>query len=359
MADVVERRDGGQLKNAESMNMTRNRLYVPTRHRYAVIETVLAANIASGRLPTGFVLLEGPIAEALRTTRPPVQRALQNLQRRGLIQRFNGRGYLVGLADSVDPIRRDIRTISLELSAGAEEALASRSSGERIYETVETDIASCVIFGQYRIIEAALAEYFNVSRTVVRDVLGRLEERGLVRRNQSSHWIAGPLTANTIREHFAVRKLLEPPALADAAPYIDPQSLETLLSELVGHEQKAESIESGDLIELERRFTDTCILATPNRRLAALVRDNILPVRASERVLRQLGLPDDPAPITEQRLVVEVLLRGAVDAAAAMLFRHLEASMHRKIAQVKIVAVLPTPRSIPAYLTPLDDLASS
>ena len=32
---------------------------------------------------------------------------------------------------------------------------------------------------------------------MVRDVLTRLRERGLVRKNQSSHWIAGPLTAQT------------------------------------------------------------------------------------------------------------------------------------------------------------------
>ena len=67
-----------------------------------------------------------------------------------------------------------------------------------------------------------------------------------------------------------------------------------------------------------------------------------------------MGLPDDDAPVIELRLIVELLLRGAVDAAAAMLDRHLETTMHRKIAQMKIVAVLPEPTSEPAYLTRLE-----
>ena len=184
------------------------------RRRYEVVEQILSANIVGGRLPEGFVLLEGAVAEAIGTTRPPVRRALQNLQKRGLIQRFNGRGYLVGKSGDAAPVRGDIKTVALEFSMDAEEALSSRSSGERIFDEVEADVAGCVIFGQYRIIEAAFATYFKVSRTVARDVLGRLEERGLVRKNQSSHWIAGPLTANTIREHFAIRRLLEPPALS-------------------------------------------------------------------------------------------------------------------------------------------------
>ncbi len=45
---------------------------------------------------------------------------------------------------------------------------------------------------------------------------------------------------------------------------------------------------------------------------------------AAERLLRRLGLPSDPAVVTELRLIVELLLRGAVTAAAAMMETHLE-----------------------------------
>jgi DNA-binding GntR family transcriptional regulator len=129
------------------------------------------------------VLLEGPIAEILQISRAPVQRALQALEADGLVHRFKGRGYLVGPEGrTVEPNRTDIKTLGLIVPQHADEALQSRSSWERIYNIVERDVAGCVVFGQYRIIEIEIANHFNVSRTVVRDVLTRLRERGLVRK---------------------------------------------------------------------------------------------------------------------------------------------------------------------------------
>jgi DNA-binding GntR family transcriptional regulator len=51
------------------------------------------------------------------------------------------------------------------------------------------------------------------------------------------------------------------------------------------------------------------------------------------------------------RLIVELLMRGAIDAAAAMLETHLDASMKRMIAQMKIVAIIPGPSVTADYLT--------
>lgn len=84
------------------------------------------------------------------------------------------------------------------------------------------------------------------------------------------------------------------------------------------------------------------------------IRHNLLPGLAAERVLRQLGLPDDRTAITEHRLIVELLLLDAVPAAAAMLEAHLPAAERRSIAQINIFAVLPEPRSIAPYLTRLE-----
>ena len=84
---------------------------------------------------------------------------------------------------------------------------------------------------------------------------------------------------------------------------------------------------------------------------AEMIRNNLLPVTAAERLLRHLGLPDDSTAITEMRLVVELLMRGAIDAAAAMLDTHLDASMKRMIAQMKIVSIIPGPSETADYLT--------
>ena len=57
------------------------------KRRYEVAEAILRDNITEGLLPEGLVLLEGPIAEILHTSRAPVQRALVQLEADGLIQR--------------------------------------------------------------------------------------------------------------------------------------------------------------------------------------------------------------------------------------------------------------------------------
>lgn len=327
-----------------------------TQRRYEIAEDVLRSNIESGTLPTGLVLLEGPIADILQTSRAPVQRALQALEMEGLVHRFAGRGFLVGPPGAdIEPNRTDIKALGLIVPRHADEALQNRSSWERIYNIVEADVAACVVFGRYRIVEMELANHFNVSRTVVRDVLTRLRERGLVRKNQSSHWIAGPLTAQMVKDHFVLRTILEPSAIRLGARAVSPTRLEGLLRRLRAAEEvnAAGSFQENEAIQAE--FIECCVLATPNERLKDLVRNNLLPVIATDRLLRRLGLPGDPAIITELRLIAELLLRGATESAVSMMETHLDASLNRTIAQMKIVAIIPGPSVTAAYLTPVLD----
>src|SRR4030081_2155457 len=84
--------------------------------RYELVAAALRSNIVSGRLQPGLVLLEGPIAGLMKTSRAPVQAALRILEEEKLIRRFGGRGYLVGRAGtSVAPGRRDIGTLGLRI----------------------------------------------------------------------------------------------------------------------------------------------------------------------------------------------------------------------------------------------------
>ena len=199
-----------------------------TQKRYELISRVLRNNIQSGHLPEGFVLLEGPIAELMQSSRAPVQMALKMLEEEKLIQRFDGRGFLVGQgAAAINPKRIDIRTLDLHVTDEIDEALQSRSMWEQVYDQVEEAVASSLIFGEFRIIETELSVHLDVSRTVVRDVLSRLNERGLIRKNQSSHWIAGPLTAQSVRDRFAADeyrslfRLIERRLIGSAADYLE------------------------------------------------------------------------------------------------------------------------------------------
>jgi DNA-binding GntR family transcriptional regulator len=331
------------------MSETFTRLISPKR--YALIATVLRANITSGKLPKGFVLLEGPIADLMQTSRAPVQAALRILEEEDLIHRFDGRGYLVGrLGLALVPIRRDIRDLGINISDEVDEALQNRGLWELVYDEVEAAVAACLIFGEFRIIEVELGASFGVSRTVVRDVLSRLHERGLVAKNQSSHWIAGPLTAQSVRERFHVRQILEPEALKLAAPYIDYDAVASLLAkESVRRHTNHPAIEWE---ALERALMDYCILRAPNAHLIELIQHNQMPIAAAYRALSRLGLPEDEIAAAEYWTLFDLISARRIDAAAAYLHSHLKVIAEKNLARLKIVAVVSeAPETVP-YLTP-------
>lgn len=102
--------------------------------RYELVAAALRSNIVSGRLEAGLVLLEGPIASLMKTSRAPVQAALRILEEEKLIRRFGGRGYLVGRAGtSVAPVRRDIGKLGLRIPNEIDAALQNRGLWEVVY----------------------------------------------------------------------------------------------------------------------------------------------------------------------------------------------------------------------------------
>lgn len=112
-----------------------------------------------------------------------------------------------------------------------------------------------------------MAEHYDVSRTVARDVLSRLQERGLVRKNQSSHWVAGPLTAKDIHELYELRSALEPLALRSVATHASRENLEACRESCnVAHPEDC-AIELIDRIEFD--LHESLLLATRNDQSAS------------------------------------------------------------------------------------------
>lgn len=314
--------------------------------RYELIGRVLRSNILSGVLPEGFVLLEGPIATVMQTSRVPVQSALRQLLDEGLIHRFDGRGYLVGNGRAgVLPIRRDIRDLSLEIPQSVDEALQTRGTWRHVYEQVEEEVASCQIFGEFRIVETELADHLGVSRTVVRDVLARLQERGLIRKSASSHWIAGPLTARTVSEKFELRGIVEPAALRLAGPHIRYAEVENLL-ERIGTDSTITQQFLGDAI------LELCIAQAPNTALVEMIRSNRLLLSAVDRALVRLGLPRDEDTIEQYQTLLDLISRHPIDSACEYLRYHLSITARRYLARMKIVAVITETGAFAPYLSP-------
>jgi DNA-binding GntR family transcriptional regulator len=314
--------------------------------RYELIGRVLRENILSGVLPQGFVLLEGPIAAVMQTSRVPVQSALRQLLDEGLIHRFDGRGYLVGQGGAqIVPVRRDIRELDLEIPKVVDQALQTRGTWRHVYDKVEDEVASCQIFGEFRIVETELADHLGVSRTVVRDVLARLQERGLVRKSPSSHWIAGPLTARTVSEKFQLREIMEPAALRLAGPHLRYAEVEALL-ERIGTDPEITPQYLGDAL------LEHCIAQAPNAALVEIIRSNRLLLSSVDRALILLGLPRDEDTIEQYQTLLELITHHPIDSACEYLRYHLSITARRYLARMKIVAVIDETGSFAPYLSP-------
>ncbi|SFA96168.1 DNA-binding transcriptional regulator, GntR family [Poseidonocella pacifica] len=328
--------------------MTQSTSYADTADQaptmFEAAARLIRNNIMSGQLIPGVVLQESALAERLSTSRATVKRALAVLADENLIQRFEGRGFLVAGGDGT-PIRLDLRRLELDLD-GFDETVG-QPNWLRIQDSVAAELSRCLVFGRYRVVEALVAKEFDVSRTVVRDVLSRLQERGLVQKSSNSRWVVEPLTAHKIKNKFELRMVLEIAAL---------QAAEAGSTELGDLADKIRSVPSTAPVppetwfELEEQFFDLAILSTPNDDLAQYVRANRSALNASQRVLFSLGLPPDRQSLLELCLVIDLLRAGTRAAAANMLGTHLQNALNRTIAQLKIVSVIDPPTDLAPYL---------
>lgn len=321
---------------------------VDDRHPYEIAYEVLKQHLDQRKLPRGLVLLEGPVADLLAMSRAPVRRALELLCQDGMIRRFAGRGYLVGKqGDSSPPLRLPLREAGFTPPEGLRTSLGL-FTWERIYQEIEATVARTIPFGTYRIVESAVTERFGVSRTVAREVLSRLRDRGLIEKNRWSTWIAGPLTAHTVEECFDIRMLLEPSALRECAPAFDSIALGLMHARLVAAET-TDPLSRNDVDRLEHDLHHMLIGRSRNRRLLAIVRECQMPMVINQLFDEHFGPVDHRAMLTEHRLVIDHLRLGLIDAAAAALAAHLDAARQRTKARLKVLAIIPDPKT-EAYL---------
>lgn len=325
-----------------------------SRPYYEIVRDELSRNIRGGGLPLGVVLLEGPIATLLGVSRGPVKRALEMLAEEGLIHRFDGRGYLVGPPGAKHaPKRMNLLTMDLDVS-GEIQAYAQRATWQRLYGEVAESVVACTPFGTYKISEAAMCEHFEVSRTVVRDVLARLNHDGLIEKDRWSHWTAGPLTARDVKEHFDMRRILEPTALLIAAPHLDRDEIAAMLRRIDSAATAGRPPTGDRLNQWERELNECFLSGVANRRLIAAIRQSHMPEIINRLFVTHVGLHEVDQVLNEHRAILGHLLASSPGEAAAALERRLDAAKLRTCARLKVLSVLASQRVAP-YLSPLID----
>ncbi|MGD9912962.1 MAG: GntR family transcriptional regulator [Rhizobiaceae bacterium] len=318
------------------------------RPYYDIVREVLAANISSGRLPSGTRLFTAAVADRLGVSRPPVKRALALLEKEGSIRLTQEYGYVVGgNGGAAEPVRRNLHLLDLDLSERLSGAALVQPSWERIFEAVEADVLNCIPFGTYQISEAGLGDHFSVSRTVIRDVLSRMDGHGVIAKDRSSHWIAGPLSARMLDEAHDVRRLLEPSALGLALAGLDRDAVSAMRERVRATLETGAKVRQETIDRLESDLHADCLAHVRNRRLAETVRRSQLSLVVSRLFGTYIGVHDETELLMEHRLVFDHLLLADAQGAEAALRHHLDADHARSRARLKVLSVFADPEIAP------------
>lgn len=306
---------------------------------------ILAARIADGTLPAGTLLLESRLAQQFGISRAPARQALARLAVEGLVRQAEGHGYRVAGRAGAPAAPGALEPVRLEPA----------SSWQRFYPEVERAIVARTAFASWRVIETELARHYGVSRTVAREMIARLNQRGVIRRDARFRWYAPALTPKHVGELYELRWLLEPVALRKAMPSVPPGFVAAMRRRLEEASARAETLDGAALDELEADLhvrllghcDSTALMDSLRLYQSLLVAHSFL----YDWVPRLY--PTEPF-LPEHLRIVAALEAGAVEQAAAALEQHLRASLGRALARIDQVAQAPRPEALP-YLEPLPD----
>lgn len=233
--------------------------------------------------------------------------------------------------------------------------LTAPERGQRPAEAFMREIADSIVAGRYAAEEllppeAALATYFQVSRTIIRESMKRLEEKGLVAVQQGrgtqvlphGRWnVLDPLVLSVIIEHDAelhtldeltlVRGALEAVMAGQAAGRRDQEGIAALVAVM------AEMRDAADRDNDRFRDADADFHRTVMRLSGNFLAGNIADTLYSRArgFVRFEGRPKPDAhrrTLDQHQAVLDAIERGDVDAARAEMNEHIVDAWRRRSA---------------------------
>jgi DNA-binding GntR family transcriptional regulator len=197
---------------------------------------------------------------------------------------------------------------------------------DRAYQTIKTRILDRSYAPGRRLRAQELAESMAISRTPVREAFGRLEQEGLLRREDGWGFTVRGLTAEEIIELFEVREALEQGALSLAIPRLGEDQLAHLGRLLEGSAAALDRGRPADSIRIARQFHFAIATASGNGLLANMIES------LNERI-HKVGLmlaarfPKRPSEVlAENQALLQALVARDARRAARILKSHIRRS---------------------------------
>ena len=190
-------------------------------------------------------------------------------------------------------------------------------------EAVHRELRAALLAGEFpygrRLVEEALAERFQTSRTPVREALRRLEGDGHVVRDTTGGVRPAAPRVSAMREFYEVRLVLEDLAVRSA----EPAALAPLRAEW--EELRAEREDGPDFVYADEAFHEALARASGNAATERYLHD----INERIRIIRihDFTTPDRiEATIEEHVEILDAIQAGRRDTAAALMRVHVERS---------------------------------
>lgn len=316
---------------------------------YLSIRSCIGQKIANGALAEGAVIKEGPLASVFGVSRAPVRRALQMLEKEDFIRPADGQGFVIGrCAEGVNVSVQELRSLFLDQS---EPKIVREAAWESIFDSILQDVSNCLPFGTFRVSETVACEHLAIGRTALRDGLSKLRDQGFLQKSMRSHWIAGPLTARDVHEAFEIRRLMEPAAFVQSVAYIEKATIRKMRVRVASALSNLDAPLPEDIESIENDLHRVLLDKAKNRRLLEAIDRNQFPFIVGRIFRRNFGLKPDQSALEDHVHILDQLLKGHIDVARTMLETHLEKAERNTLAKLRVLSVLPKPKTAPYLIT--------
>ena len=291
-------------------------------------------------------MVETALAERFGVSRAPIRLAFERLSRDGWLEHNPGRGHTV-CADLPASATFDDLTPREHETHGD---IGVRHAWEAIYDEVENSIISRIAYGSWQVPETVLARTFGVSRTVARDVLARLQGKGMVRMD-GGRWVAPGLSPKRVDELYRLRALLEPAALLEIGTALPEGFVADALRRL--EDAGTGPVDGPTLDALEEDLHVDLLSHCGNDTLLDAIRQPQSLLIAHRFLYRATGELFAQEPfIAEHLAIFRALARGQADEAAGLLHDHLLGSRTRAFRRLNALSGFEGFEEVP-YLRPL------
>lgn len=195
-----------------------------------------------------------------------------------------------------------------------------------LHEQLRADLLSGRFARDELLLEGRLTECYGVSRTPVREALGRLEQEGLIVRAVRGFSIRSG-TAQDVIEIYEVRSVLEQAAAAAAAI----GRTELQLAELVQLHHEAETATDATLARAcNSAWHELLWVASQNATLESTVRGLVTRLRIFDRESEHRD--DIAETLVEHAAVLSAVTRRDADAASTAMAGHLRRTKRERLA---------------------------